>query len=68
MLCRVSANVSIESAVINKVKRNPQQLEVYGSAISIGLAPNTSNNFITEERQETNFCLKFLCFLNLFFE
>ena len=40
----VRANVRTDNAIITKVKRKPQQLDVSGSALRLGLAPKMSKN------------------------
>ena len=49
MFFMVKANVKTDSTIITNVKKNPQQLEVYGSAFSIGLAPKMSKNLIATD-------------------
>jgi len=40
----VKANVRTDNAIIIKVKQRPQQLDVSGSALRLGLAPKMSKN------------------------
>ena len=42
----VSANVRIDKIIIKKVRKHPKKLELVGSEINIGRAPNTSKNEI----------------------
>lgn len=42
----VKAKVNTDNAIMTNVKKNPQQLEVYGSAFSMGFAPKMSKNLI----------------------
>jgi hypothetical protein len=50
MFLMVKAKVNTDKAMITSVRRSPQQLEFYGSAFSMGLAPNTSKNLIPSEK------------------
>jgi hypothetical protein len=43
----VNAKVKIDNMMIRQVRKNPQQLELYGYASNIGFAPKTSKNLIT---------------------
>lgn len=47
MFLMVNANVRHESNMIRQVRKNPQQLEFYGSESNIGRAPKISKNLIT---------------------
>lgn len=47
----VRANVRTERTTMTRVKKNPQQLDVYGSAVSMGLAPKISKNLIVSLAQ-----------------
>jgi hypothetical protein len=64
----VKATVKKERITIITVKQNPQQLEFYGYALSIGLAPNTSKNLIISIKIFKIFCLRvWLCEWGLIF-
>jgi hypothetical protein len=54
----VRANVKHDKRMMTKVKKKPQQLEVYGSAFSIGFAPNTSKYRTQKSSFWTKDCLK----------
>lgn len=61
MFLIVKANVSTLKVIMTKVKKNPQQLEVYGYALSIGLAPKISKNLKNLEIPDKIFSFIFLC-------
>jgi len=44
MFLIVSKKVNTLKVIITSVKINPQKLELYGSALSMGLAPKISKN------------------------
>jgi hypothetical protein len=50
MFCNVKQNVSIANTIIPNVRKNPQQLDDYGYAFSMGRAANTSQNLMNSDR------------------